>query len=94
MTGLELFLVALAFTGVVAGTAAGALSAWRGWHALKAFTAALVLCVALISASDFAGGFDFQASVGALLLAPLVAFFPTGAGFVVGRGATLRWLGR
>ena len=86
--------MALSFTGVVAGTAAGALSAWRGWHALKAFTAALVLAVALILASDLAGGFDFQASVGALVIAPLVAFFPTGAGFVVGRGAVLRWIGK
>ena len=92
--GLQLFLTAFAFTGVVTGTVLGALATWRGWHALKAFVAALALCVAAMVAASLSGGFDFQATVGALLLAPLVAFFPTGAGFVTGRSAMLRWLRR
>jgi hypothetical protein len=90
---LEFFLITLAFVGVVAGTAVGALSAWRRWHSAKALVAAIILSAAIALVPDLLSRSDFGSMVGALLLAPLVAVLATGSGFVVGRGAVLRLLG-
>ena len=88
--GLEAFFIAFAFVGVAIGTVVGAASAWRAWRPLPAFFVALALSVAASLAGDLASRFNFEAMLGAVLLAPLVAFLPTAAGFVVGRRAILQ----
>jgi hypothetical protein len=90
---LEFLLITLAFVGVLAGTALGALSAWRRWRAGRAYVVAVALAAAVVVAADLVKSSDFESMVGALLLAPLVAVFATGSGFVVGRGAVLRLVG-
>lgn len=92
--GLEAFLIAFAFVGVAIGTVVGAASAWRTWRPLPSFAAALALSVAGTLVGDLASRFSFEAMVGALLLAPLVAFLSTAAGFVVGRRAILHLASR
>jgi hypothetical protein len=74
--GLEAFLIAFAFVGVAIGTVVGAASAWRAWRPLPAFGVALLLSVAAAFVGDLAARFNFEAMLGAVLLAPLVAFLP------------------
>lgn len=69
---------------MVVGTGAGALAAWRGWPPIIAFVAALAVFAAIALVLDLGAQLDFQSVVGVLLIAPLIGFLPTGAGFIVG----------
>lgn len=82
---LESFLITFAFVGVVAGTVVGALAGWRQWQPVMAFAAALAIVVIAALVFDLANQLDFESLFGAILLAPLIGFLPTAAGFVVGR---------
>lgn len=75
---------------MVIGTVAGAASAWRDWHPVKALVAALALFLVAALTQDLGIRFDFESVLGAVLVGPLVGFLPTAAGFVVGRQFVLR----
>ena len=82
--GLEAFLLTYAFLGVVIGTAAGAAAAWFSWPPLRCFAVSLVAAVTAGMVLDLAAALDVEGALAAILLAPLVAALPVGAGFVVG----------
>jgi hypothetical protein len=88
--GLEAFLLTYAFLGIAVGMAAGAASAWLPWPPSILFVAALLVTVGAAMMQDLIAGLDFEGALAAILLAPLVAALPVGAGFVVGRRFVLR----
>ena len=88
--GLEALLVTFAFAGIAIGMLAGAVAAWFSLPALRSFAIGLLLAAGAGMTQDL-GALDFESSLVAIILAPLVAVLPVGAGFVVGYRFTHRW---
>lgn len=86
--GGEIFIIAAAVLGGLIGVAAGALSAWRGWHPVKSFLAALVVFVLVAIAPDVAQApYDsvwLMTSLGVAVVV-VIGLLPVGAGYVFGR---------
>lgn len=78
-------LVTFSLLGLLIGTIAGALAAWRHWPMLPAFVVALLVDLAALWAPEFGTMLDFGDLVSAVVIAPLLAVLPTAAGFVAGR---------
>ena len=83
--GLQGFLEAFAFAGVVIGTAGGALSGWLGLPPLRTFIAALVLALCAGSVLYAVADIDAGGVLVMVIAGPLIAVLPCGAGFAVGR---------
>lgn len=82
---MEAFFSTLAFLGAVTGFAGGAASAWRKWRFWPAFAGTAAVYAGLVVLNGMPEGFDLGASVASIILAPLVATLPLGAGFAVGQ---------
>lgn len=89
--GLEAFLLTFAVLGIAIGSAAGVVAAWFSWPPARSFAVALLLAVGAGMAWDLTAGLDFESSLAAILLSPLIAALPVGAGFVVGYRFTHQW---
>lgn len=89
--GLQAFFEALAFSGVIAGTIAGALSGWRGWPPLRAFLGALGVALIAGAVLYAIAKLDPGGMLVTIVAGPLVAAVPTGAGFLVGRRLAQGW---
>jgi len=81
---VEAFFSTLAFLGAVTGFAGGALAAWRKWRFWPAFAGTAAVYAALVALHGMPQGLDLGASVASIILAPLVATLPLGAGFAIG----------
>lgn len=92
--GLQGFLEAFAFAGVVIGTAAGALCGWRGLPPLRSFLAALALAIIAGSVLYKIADLDAGGVLVLVLGGPLIAVLPCAAGFAVGRGFALKLSGK
>lgn len=82
---MEEFFATLAFLGATTGFAGGALAAWRGWRFAPSFGGTAAAYAAMLAAHGLPQGFDLGASVASVILAPLVATLPLGAGYAIGR---------
>jgi hypothetical protein len=81
---MEAFFATLAFAGAVSGFAGGALAAWRGWRFAPAFGGTAAVYATFVVLHGLPHGLDLGASVASIILAPLVATLPLGAGFAIG----------
>ena len=81
---MEAFFSTLAFIGALAGFAGGALAAWRRWRFWPSFGGTVAVYAMLIALHGLPHGLDLGASVASIILAPLVATIPLGAGFAIG----------
>ncbi len=82
---MEAFFATRAFIGALCGFAGGALAAWRRWRFWPAFAGTAVAYPAIVAAHGQPQGLDRGASVASIILAPLVATLPLGAGFAIGQ---------
>lgn len=83
--GLQAFLEAFAFAGVLIGTAAGALCGALGLPPLRSFLAALALALCAGSVLFAIADLDAGGVFVMVIAGPLVAVLPCGAGFAVGQ---------
>lgn len=85
--GIVIFYITI--LGVLAGLfglVAGGISAWRKWHPIKSFIAALSLFVVLVTIPGLFGEeVGTTLVLGALFLAVAVAIIPVGVGHALGR---------
>lgn len=88
--GPEALLATFVFAGIAIGMLAGVVVAWFSLPALRSFAVALLLAAGAGMTQDLSA-LDFERSLVAIILAPLVAVLPVGAGFVVGYRFTHRW---
>jgi len=79
------FLVTFSLLGLLIGTLGGLLSRLIHWHPAKTFLASLAVFVAALAVPETSNLLGFGDSLAAIVLAPLLVFLPTAAGFVAGR---------
>lgn len=79
------FLVTFALLGLLIGTLGGLASRLIHWHPAKTFVASLAVFLVALSVPETSNLLGFGDSLAAIVLAPLLVFVPTAAGFVAGR---------
>lgn len=79
------FLVTFSLLGLLIGTLGGLVSRLIHWHPAKTFLASLALFMAALAVPETSNLLGFGDSLAAIVLAPLLVFLPTAAGFVAGR---------
>ena len=79
------FLVTFGLLGLLIGTLGGLVSHAIHWHPAKTFLASLAVFLVALSVPETSSLLGFADSVAAIVLAPLLVFLPTAAGFVAGR---------
>ncbi len=79
------FLVTFSLLGLLIGTLGGIVSRLIHWHPAKTFLASLAVFLAALSVPETSNLLSFGDSLAAIVLAPLLLFLPTAAGFTVGR---------
>jgi hypothetical protein len=87
--GLGALLVTFVFAGIAIGMIVGVIAAWFSFPPVRSFAVALLLAAGAGMTQDLSA-LDFESSLAAIILAPLIAVLPVGAGFVVGYRFTLR----
>ena len=79
------FLVTFSLLGLLIGTLGGVASRLVHWHPAKTFLVSLAVFLAALSVPETSSLLGFGDSLAAIVLAPLLVFVPTAAGFVAGR---------
>lgn len=79
------FLVTFSLLGLLIGTLGGLLSRLIHWHPAKTFLVSLAVFLAALAVPETSNLLGFGDSLAAIVLAPLLLFLPTAAGFVAGR---------
>lgn len=79
------FLVTFGLLGLLIGTLGGVASRLVHWHPAKTFMVSLAVFLVALSVPETSSLLGFADSLAAIVLAPLLVFVPTAAGFVAGR---------
>jgi len=79
------FLVTFSLLGLLIGTLGGIVSRLIHWHPAKTFLASLAVFLVALSVPETSSLLGFGDSLAAIVLAPLLVFVPTAAGFTAGR---------
>jgi len=79
------FLVTFSLLGLLIGTLGGLLSRLIHWHPAKTFLVSLAVFLAALAVPETSNLLGFGDSLAAIVIAPLLVFLPTAAGFVAGR---------
>ena len=83
--GLEAFAITYTVLGVAIGVVCGGITAWRDWHPVRGFLAALVIFAIAATLPDVGNSPGLLSLLGGLALAPLIGLIPVAAGYLLGR---------